>query len=146
MRSLCRLPAKSQLTVTRFETPPGQQSQIDWGQTRVRFRERHVVQHRFELTLGFSRRSFFCVFPNERLSEFLEAHECTSEHFGGHARENLYDRPRTVCHPSQSGRVKWSSTFKAFAEHWGFEPRLCRPYRAQPSAQTRAEHEAGGGT
>ena len=146
MRSLRRLEPKSQLTVTRFETPPGQQSQIDWGQTRVRFRERQVVQRLFEPTRGFARRRFFCAFPNERLSQFLEALECTSEHFGGHAREHLYDRPRTVCHPSQSGRVKRSSKFKAFAEHWGFEPRLCRPYRAQPSAQTRAEHEAGGDT
>ena len=63
VRPLRRLQAKSQLTQRRFETPPGQQSQIDWGQARVRFRERHVVQHLFVLTLGFSRRSFFCAFP-----------------------------------------------------------------------------------
>ena len=27
--------------------------------------------------------------------------------------------------------VRWNTTFKAFADFWGFEPRLCRAYRAQ---------------
>src|SRR2546426_4728847 len=42
----------------RFETPPGQQSQIDWGQARIHFRSRPVTLHVFILTLGYSRRSF----------------------------------------------------------------------------------------
>ena len=125
VRPLRRLQAQSEGTLTRFETPPGQQSQVDWGQSRVRFRDDVVVQHLFVLTLGFSRRSFFCAFPNERLSQFLEAHERAFEHFGGHTREHLYYRPRTVCHPTEGGRVRWNPTFKAFAEYWGFEARLC---------------------
>src|SRR5512144_1373968 len=31
--------AQAERALTRFETPPGQQSQIDWGQARVYFRE-----------------------------------------------------------------------------------------------------------
>jgi hypothetical protein len=34
---------------------------------------------------------------------------------------------------------KLSSTFKAFADYWGFEPRVCRPYRAQ----TKGKVESG---
>lgn len=49
------------LTRCRFETPPGWQSQIDWGEARVYFRERPVTQHVFVLTLGFSRRGFYCA-------------------------------------------------------------------------------------
>jgi transposase len=30
-----------------------------------------------------------------------------------------------------SGRIIWNPTFRAFAEYWAFEPRLCQPYRAQ---------------
>ena len=33
----------------------------------------------------------------------------------------------------------WNSTFKAFAEYWGFELRLCQPYRAQ----TKGKVESG---
>jgi transposase len=43
----------------RFETAPGQQSQIDWGSARVEFRHEQVVLHWFVLTLGYSRRSFY---------------------------------------------------------------------------------------
>jgi transposase len=27
--------------------------------------------------------------------------------------------------------ISGNPTFKAFADYWGFEPRLCQPYRAQ---------------
>lgn len=40
----------------RFETPSGQQSQIDWGQATVPFRAGASSVHVFVLTLGFSRR------------------------------------------------------------------------------------------
>jgi hypothetical protein len=35
--------------------------------------------------------------------------------------------------------VLWNATFKAFADYWGFEPRVCRPYRAQ----TKGKVESG---
>jgi transposase len=123
----------------RFETPPGQQSQIDWGTATVPFRARPQVRHVFVLTLGFSRRSFYRCFPNETLPQFLDAHEQAFAYFGGHTREHLYDRPRTVCQGTVGGRIHWNPTFRAFADYWGFEPRVCQPYRAQ----TKGKVESG---
>jgi hypothetical protein len=40
---------------------------------------------------------------------------------------------------STDGKPRWNPTFEAFARHWGFEPRLCRPYRAQ----TKGKVESG---
>jgi transposase len=117
-------------TLLRFETPPGQQSQIDWGQATVPFRAGPQVVHVFVFTLGFSRRGFYYACADERLAQFLDAHERAFAHFGGHTREHLYDRPRTVCYADATGRRLWNPTFKAFADYWGFEPRVCRPYRA----------------
>src|SRR5438445_9385196 len=115
----------------RFETPPGQQSQIDWGQAQIHFRHRPVILHVFILTLGYSRRSFHEPCLGETLSQFLDAHERAFDYFGGHTREHLYDRPRTVCQPGGDGRVIWNATFKQFADYWGFEQHRCRAYRAQ---------------
>jgi len=123
----------------RFETPPGQQSQIDWGQATVPFRTGATIVHVFVLTLGFSRRGFYYACADERMAQFLDAHERAFAHFGGHTREHLYDRPRTVCYPDDTGRRVWNPTFKAFADYWGFEPRVCRPYRAQ----TKGKVESG---
>ncbi len=123
----------------RFETPPGQQSQIDWGSARVHFRQQPVVLHLFVLTLGYSRRHFMEPALNERVPQFLDAHERAFDHFGGHTREHLYDRPRTICSPDGAGGVVWNATFQSFARYWGFEPRLCRPYRAR----TKGKVESG---
>ena len=125
--------------LVRFETPPGQQSQIDWGQVTVPFRTGRMVVHIFVLTLGFSRRGFYHACADERMTQFLEAHERAFAHFGGHTREHLYDRPRTVCYRDDTGRRIWNPTFKAFADYWGVEPRVCRPYRAQ----TKGNVESG---
>jgi len=139
VRPLREVRLQAERALVRFETPPGQQSQLDWGLARVSFRSRPVELHLFVLTLGFSRRSFYCGLPNERMAQFLEAHERAFEHFGGHTREHLYDRARTVCYPGEGGKARWNPTFKAFADYWGFEPRLCAPYRAQ----TKGKVESG---
>jgi hypothetical protein len=105
----------------------------------VYFRHQPVVRHLFVLTLGYSRRSYYRSCPDEKLASFLDAHESAFGHFGGRTREHLYDRPRTVCRPVAEKRPVWNPTFKAFADYWGFEPRLCRPYRAQ----TKGKVESG---
>ncbi|MGH9242067.1 MAG: IS21 family transposase [Vicinamibacterales bacterium] len=138
VRPLREAACRADLTWTRFETPPGHQSQVDWGQARVCFGADPVIRHIFVLTLGYSRRSVYVPCLDETLGTFLDAHETAFEHFGGHTQEHLYDRARTVCHPADGG-ARWNVTFKAFAAYWSFEPRLCRPYRAQ----TKGKVESG---
>ncbi len=123
----------------RFETPPGLQSQVDWGQALIPIRAGRAIRHIFVLTLGFSRRSFYLPCPDEQLPTFLDAHERAFDYFGGHTQEHLYDRPRTICRPTGDGGIVWNATFAAFARYWGFDPRLCRPYRAQ----TKGKVESG---
>ncbi len=125
--------------LTRFETPPGLQSQVDWGTVTVSLGSDRVALRIFVLTLGFSRRSYYDACLDETLPQFLDAHERAFEYFGGHTREHLYDRPRTVCQGTVAGRIVWTPTFKTFADYWSFEPRLCQPYRAQ----TKGKVESG---
>ena len=58
VRRLRAVEQAAERATVRFETPPGEQSQIDWGQARVQFRNRPAVLHVFILTVGYSRRSF----------------------------------------------------------------------------------------
>jgi hypothetical protein len=51
----------------------------------------------------------------------------------------LYDRMRTVLDDTTAGSRKWNATFKAFADYWGFEPRVCRAYWPQ----TKGKVESG---
>lgn len=131
--------AVASLTQRRFETAPGEQAQVDWGQVRTRCLCGAVEVHVFVMTLGYSRRAFAEGFEHERMSALLAAHEHAFEHFGGHTAEILYDRMRTVVAGTTEGKPRWNPTFEAFARHWGFEPRVCRPYRAQ----TKGKVESG---
>lgn len=127
------------LTQQRFETAPGQQAQVDWGEAKVRFAAGVTKVHIFVMTLGYSRRAYTEAYDNERMQSLLSAHERAFAHFGGCCAELLYDRMRTVVQDVKEGRPVWNATFKAFADHWGIEIRACRPYRAQ----TKGKVESG---
>src|SRR5436309_5525811 len=57
----------------RFETGPGEQAQVDFGQLRVWIGERPETVHLFVFTLGYSRRCFAYGYPHERLPVLLGA-------------------------------------------------------------------------
>jgi transposase len=127
------------LTQARFETGPGEQAQVDWGQIAVPLGGVRSEIHIFVMTLGYSRRGFALGFLRERMGELLAAHEAAFAHFGGRCEFLLYDRMRTVVLGTSEGRPRLNPTFAAFAAHWGFTPRLCQPYRAQ----TKGKVESG---
>jgi transposase len=131
--------AAAELTQCRFETEPGEQAQVDWGEARVPVGAGIVKVHIFVMTLGYSRRAWAEGYEHERMESLLSAHEHGFEHFAGVTREILYDRMRTVMLSEAEGRKRWNPSFQAFARHWGFEPRVCRPYRAQ----TKGKVESG---
>jgi transposase len=131
--------AAESLTQCRFETAPGEQAQADWGEAWVRLGAERVKVHIFVLTLGYSRRAWAEGYEHERMESLLAAHERGFAHFGGVTREILYDRMRTVLQGERDGTKRWNPTFRAFAQYWGFEPRVCRPYRAQ----TKGKVESG---
>ena len=139
VRPLRRDAAAASLTQCRFETQPGEQGQVDWGQVRVQFANGLTTVHVFVLTLGYSRRAWAEGYENERMGSLLAAHEHAFAHFGGRPAELLYDRMRTVTMKPAAEKAKWNPTFESFFRHWGFEPRLCRPYRAQ----TKGKVESG---
>ena len=127
------------LTQRRFETGPGEQAQCDWGQVTVPLAGVRTKVQVFVMTLGYSRRGFALGFLRQRMPDLLAAHEAAFAHFGGRCESLLYDRMRTVVLGSTEGRTRLNTTFAAFAEHWGFTPRLCQPYRAQ----TKGKVESG---
>lgn len=127
------------LTQRRFESAPGEQAQVDWGQVSVHIGQARVKVHILVMTLGFSRRGWAEGFLNERMANVLGGHESAFAHFGGRCETILYDRMRTVAAPLEGQLGRLNPTFEAFARHWGFTPRLCQPYRAQ----TKGKVESG---
>ena len=114
----------------RFETEPGRQMQCDFATIR-RGRDRLSV---FIATLGWSRATYVEFVTDERLETLIGCHERAFCLFDGVPREVLYDNMRTVVTDRDKygpGLHRYNRTFLDFAHHYGFLPRLCRPYRAQ---------------
>ncbi|HEX6534624.1 MAG TPA: IS21 family transposase [Gemmatimonadaceae bacterium] len=139
-----RLAATPAATV-RYETAPGQQAQVDFGQRRVWVGEALVTAHVFVFTLGFSRRLFAYAFAHERLAAVLEGHERAFRHFEGVPEQIVVDnaRPVVLQHHRDPAtgrhRVVWHPTYEDFAVHYGFRPWAHWPYRPQ----TKGKIESG---
>lgn len=127
----------------RFETPPGKQLQIDFGQARVVIGGAKVVVFLFVATLGYSRRPFVQAFRHERQSAWFDGLEGAFRHYGGVPREVLLDNPRALVdhHDAATREVRFNARFMAFASYWGFRARACAPYRAR----TKGKDERGVG-
>lgn len=136
------LKAQARATV-RFETPPGKQLQIDFGEARVWIGEEKLRVHLFVATLGFSRRMHVRASLRERQADWFEGMESAFLHFGGVPVEVLLDNARALVehHDAVTREVQFSAKLHAFARHWGFRPRACAPYRAR----TKGKDERGVG-
>jgi transposase len=117
----------------RFETPPGHQLQVDFGEMRVPIGEERVRLFLFVATLGYSRRVFVQAFRHERQSSWFAGMEAAFCHFGGVPREVLLDNARALVehHDVATREVSFHTRLSAFARYWGFRPRACAPYRAR---------------
>jgi transposase len=129
------------VAVRRFETPPGQQAQVDWGHLgTLEMDGGESKLWGFVFTLGYSRMMFAMAALDQKLGTLLRMHERAFEELGGVPEEILYDRMKTVWQETdERGEIVWNPVFLDFARYWGFRPRLCRPYRAQ----TKGKVESG---
>jgi transposase len=134
--------AEARATV-RFETAPGEQMQIDFGEKRVWIGEEQVRLHLFVATLGYSRRNFVMAFDNQRQGSWLRGIEAAFAHFGGVPEHLLLDNARALVesHDVETREVRFNERFHAFCRYWGVRPRACAPYRAR----TKGKDENGVG-
>ena len=126
------------LATTRFETPPGRQLQIDFGERLVEIGGAKLKVFVFVATLGHSRRLHVRAFRHEQQASWFSGLESAFTTFGGVPQEVLMDNPRAlvVRHDAVSRTVLFNDKLLAFAKHWGFTPRACAPYRARTKGKT----------
>ncbi len=114
----------------RFETPPGRQGQVDFGTFRFPWGRRHALV----VVLGYSRLLWLRFYPHQTMAVLVDGLESAFASFGGVPRELLFDQMRAVVVSDDrlsGGGLVLNAEFLRFAAHWGFQPRSCRPYRAQ---------------
>lgn len=116
--------------VVRYETLPGEQMQVDWAVIR----RGASPLSAFVAVLGYSRAAYVEIVDNERVESLLACQARAFAHFGGVPRKVLYDNMKTVVLERGAygdGLHRFHAALWDQAKSFGFEPKLCAPYRAQ---------------
>lgn len=114
----------------RFETAPGKQMQADFTVIR-RGRDPLLA---LVATLGYSRASFVRFTAGEDATTLCTCLEEALAFFGGVPEHILFDNAKSVVVERDAhgdGRHRWNRALLTLAERYGFEPKVCRPYRAK---------------
>lgn len=122
---------KNDLAYVRFETQPGRQAQMDFGEFQVKLADGTVkTYYLFAMVLGYSRMMYAELLDRCDLPAFLDAHQRAFAWFGGVPSEILYDRMRNVFVREENGHPVFTQSLVTLAVHYGFTPRVAPAYAA----------------
>ena len=134
--------ARAEKVTLRFETAPGRQMQIDFGEKWLLIAGDRQKRYVFVATLGYSRRCYVEVLGGLRQRDWIVGIERAFQYFGGVPEELLTDNAKPLVNSHVTGeKAKFHPEFDAFCRHWGVNPRACQPFRAR----TKGKVESGVG-
>lgn len=123
-------PRSNNQPLIRFETNPGEQMQVDFGH----FRYNKKSFYAFVAVLGYSRMLYVEFVDNQQTDTLIKCHENAFNYFKGVPKKCLYDNMKSVIIKRNAygeSNHKLNVSFYDFAKHYGFLPRVCKPYRPQ---------------
>jgi len=114
-------------TKRRFETAPGEETQIDFSLYSVRVGIRLVCVHAFAVLLCYSRKLYLRLFREERTSTVLEGLAGAFEYFDGVTLRVIMDNmtQAVLGRVGKDREVLWQPRLLDCARHYGFEPVAC---------------------
>lgn len=106
-----------------FETPPGEQAQVDFARFHVVFTDEPTtprIVYLFSLVRGFSRLIWARFVAHQDLPAVLRCHASAFEALGGVPREVLYVRMKTaVTGGGEAGGIVYNRALVDLARHYG---------------------------
>lgn len=111
----------------RFETPPGEQAQVDWadvGYYTDNSGTRRKV-YAFVMILSYSRMLYVEFVTRMNVAELIACHQRAFAHFGGWTRRILYDNMKQV----RLSSTEWNPLMMDFLSHHSITAATHRPYR-----------------
>jgi transposase len=128
------------VATVRFETAPGRQMQVDFGEKKLLIGGQLVKVYLLVAVLSHSRRLFVKAFLNQRGDDWREGIAAAFVHFGGVPLEVLGDnaRPLVSEHNRAAGTVRFHPAYVDFCRDWDVQPKACGPYRARTKGKTES--------
>ena len=120
--------------VYRYETGPGKQSQVDFGEFgRIEIDGKRKKLYAFSILLGYSRTRYAEFTGDISTNNVIKMHLNSFAFFGGYTDTMLYDNMKQVVldRKIKASESTFNPKFMDFAEYYGIVVRLCYPYRPQ---------------
>ena len=126
----------AEVATVRYETAPGKQMQIDFGEKKLRIAGQLLKVFLLVAVLSHSRRIFVKAFLNQRREGIAAAFQC----FGGKPQELRGDNAKALVtkRDNETGTVIFNPAYVAFCSDWDVKPRACGPYRARTKGKTES--------
>jgi len=137
-------PIEQPLAVYRYETKPGHQAQVDWGECGEAFLDgKNRKLHCFSMVMGYSRMRYAEYTLSEDVYTLIRCHINAFNYFGGIPEEILYDNMKTVIIKKTflSKDNIWNQVFSDFSDYYGFISRTCKP--RTPKTKGKIENTIG---
>ena len=120
--------------VYRYETEPGKQAQVDFGEFgRIVMDGKWMKLYCFSMILGYSRMRYVEFTVDISTENVIRMHRNAFMYFGGYTNTILYDNMKQVVleRKLRAGESTFNRKFKDFMDYYGIVIRLCYPYRPQ---------------
>jgi transposase len=133
-------PPRQERATVRFETEPGQQAQVDWGNFRYERPDgAEKSLYCFVMALGWSRAMYVEFTVQGDTVSFIRCHLHAFAYFGGVPREMLHDNLKSaVIRREADGTIHFNERYLDFALATGFAPKPHRPYRPQSKGKVES--------
>ena len=136
VKRLCRVIRKNRRiqAVYRYETDPGKQSQVDFGEFGyIDIDGKHRKLYAFSMILGYSRLRYVEFTTDISTENVIKMHLNAFSFYGGFTDTILYDNMKQVVidRKIKASESRFNQKFMDFAEYYGIVIRLCYPYRPE---------------
>ena len=136
VKRLCRVIRKNRRiqAVYRYETDPGKQSQVDFGEFGyIDIDGKHRKLYAFSMILGYSRMRYVEFTTDISTENVIRMHLNAFSFYGGFTDTILYDNMKQIVidRKIKASESRFNQKFMDFAEYYGIVIRLCYPYRPE---------------
>jgi transposase len=117
--------------VIRYETPPGQQMQFDWGEFVYEQQGVKRKVYGFIAILSYSRMRYATFVKRCDVPTLMRCLLAAFDYFGGLPKAVLTDQMKSVLLKMEGKVPKWYPVFADLVSSLGIAPRVCEAYMPQ---------------
>ena len=118
---------------------PGDQTQVDWGESRQRTDTGKTIKLYFiAFVLSYSRYKYVYWLDRPfKTSDAIKAHELAIQYFGGRTHSFVYDQDTLIAIDENAGEFVLTKHFRSYVDMRGFKVELCK--KADPESKGKIE-------